>query len=802
MFTSAATGAGSDPYSDRAALLTLHRKLKSEAFAYQQVFERQWQRILLYVLNRQWIVYDTRRGQWRDKNMAKWIPRPVTNKIQESWVSLRAMLSAIDLNVIVRPNGRDPKNVITASVADEIEPLIKADHHMSAVLREFDSWFAGLGNALLHVWWDQDVKYGSTSVQQEQCVACAAVVSPADWKKAEGCPGCGGQESVPAVDPITRQPIEVTIAKGRGCTDVISPFEVGLPPNFQVFEQIPYIYRKRWRDKSYYQDRLDPKQFRLLNFSKTPADRSLQLFQEIARQSDLSATQQRQMWSGGNMSSESEGITEYELWMKPNRIYPEGLVLRVAGEGDEQIIEIDDESPAPGPIPIKDVEGMPLWPWAHAAFEPMGGRILGLCPLEVAVGPQDSLNRLDSMIELSVTRMANPVWLEPKGAEVEKFTGAPGLVVKYNMLGANSAKPERLDGSTSHLGALYQLREQRIKDIEEVLGTFDILKGQKPAGVEAFAALQLLVERSQSRFATAFGTRGDAYRQWYSIALEYERQFGPDTRVKALMGPNKKWAYKEFERSQLQGSVTIIVEDGTNVPKTSLGKRAAIDHANQLGVLNVQDSDTSYALMGDLGLTHLVPGLDSQVSEALQRQDAFEQWVGEVGQMKQQIDAQMGGPLDQGLAPQAAPIDNQPALGGPPPDLGMTPDPATGTFGMGEPAPAPVDPYAGLLPENPLTVRMWDDNLVHIQQCAKWANSDAVRELIKTNPEVVAHIEAYIQSHMQAMVMKQMLMAGPQPAAGAGAGPGGGGGSPASQAMENSNREAGRATPGHQQQAA
>jgi hypothetical protein len=51
------------------------------------------------------------------------------------------------------------------------------------------------------------------------------------------------------------------------------------------------------------------------------------------------------------------------------------------------------------------------------------------------------------MMKMIVMRMANPVWLEPKGAEVEKFTGEPGLVVKYNPLTSiNGAKPERIPG--------------------------------------------------------------------------------------------------------------------------------------------------------------------------------------------------------------------------------------------------------------------------------------------------------------------------------------------------------------------
>jgi hypothetical protein len=120
------------------------------------------------------------------------------------------------------------------------------------------------------------------------------------------------------------------------------------------------------------------------------------------------------------------------------------------------------------------------------------------------VQKQDQLNQLDSHTQLCVQRMGNPIWLEPKGTDVEKFTGEPGLVVKYNMLGTSGlGKPERIPAEAIP-STNFQLRQQYMQDIEEMAGTYDVLKGQKPTGVEAFSALQLLVERSQSRFTTAF----------------------------------------------------------------------------------------------------------------------------------------------------------------------------------------------------------------------------------------------------------------------------------------------------------
>lgn len=63
------------------------------------------------------------------------------------------------------------------------------------------------------------------------------------------------------------------------------------------------------------------------------------------------------------------------------------------------------------------------------------------------------------------------------------------------------------------------------------------------------------------------------------------------------------------------------------MPKTALGKRAAIEQANQLGLLDPNDPDQKYALLSQFGLSDLVPSLNFHVQAALQLQDSFEKWV-------------------------------------------------------------------------------------------------------------------------------------------------------------------------------
>jgi hypothetical protein len=609
---------------DENRLLDLFDKFKRESTEYRWIWEREWLRDLFYVANRQWIFFHPTRREWVDKRLQKWIPRPVTNKMAETLQAIRTNFAAINLAVTVRPVGRDTESIAAAEMSDQMSPLIHEEHEMNQAMREADFWLIACGNACLQISWDSDVRFNRVFVPKEQCVACQQVFSPdAIVNAGQKCPACGANQFMPAQGQ-GGQPDGDYKSFGRGKTTPLSPFEYAFPPNVTRFSDLPYIIRLRWRDKHYFEAN-HPELLEKIAWEKSPSDRSLQIFKSLALTNDV-GTGSQYAYLGTAGAHTVEGVTEYELWMKPTKEFPKGLVMRVLGDKSPMLMQAPEEG-IPGPIPYTDIEGNPLFPFVHAQYEHLGGRLYGRSALSPLIQKQDQLNQLDSLIQLIVQRMANPVWIIPENAGIESFTGEPGLVLKWNTLAAGGqGKPERIAGSEVP-ATLYQLRAQILKDIEDLSGAFDIIKGQKPSGIEAFSALQLLVERSQSRFTSAFQARGEMYRNWYRLAIELERKYGPEQRVHALVGPNKSYTFRHFENAQLQGQISVQVEDGSNMPKTALGKRAAIEQANQLKLLDTNDPDQKYALLTQFGLADLVPSLNFHMQTAAEIQDAFEKWV-------------------------------------------------------------------------------------------------------------------------------------------------------------------------------
>lgn len=698
------------------ALLKLYRRLHKEAFNERFSHEQQWQRNINFVLGRQWIYYHPRRKAWIDKQLAKWVPKPVTNLIGAGQETIHSLLQSVDLGVEVRPVGGSPDNIIAAAAASELQPLTHDDHEMDSVMDEADYWYITTGNVFLHEWWDPDHPRGSTQVSLEQCAGCGAVMSPEQLDpNGTQCPQCaltsdqvpGGRLFSPAIGQ-DGAPITQKRSTGGGRTDVLSPFEVAVAPNFHNFSDLPYVFRKRWRDKAYYENKLKdaPEVMKMITFSKAPHDRSLQIFRSFAQESTFATTSIGAEFNVGQ-HSDAEGVDEFELWLKPTNDFPEGMVMRAvdSGEGEAVIIPAEDEG-LPGPLPFVDVKGNFVWPFQHAAFQRVGGRLWGVGPVDKVIQKQEHINQADSLIMLGINRMANPVWLKPSGAKVQFMTGEPGVVVEWDPLGSNGEAPTRLEGISPPAG-LFQYRAQLVEDLEGLMGTQDILKGERPPNVESFAGMNLLQERAQSRFTSALKQRGKMYERWSTVALELERQFGPDERLEGILGPNGSWSMQKFENAQLQGSIQVRVEDGTSVPKTALGMRAAMAQAIEAGAMDLSKSDVRFTFLRKLGITDVEPSLDAATKGALKEQDDFEKWISE-------------GAIQKGIP-------------------------------------------------SPMLRKPWDDDMVHAVEHRKFFQSDRFRELAnEADPQVAQFIGEAAATHLFEheeilAIMAQQEMGAPAP---------------------------------------
>jgi hypothetical protein len=247
------------------------------------------------------------------------------------------------------------------------------------------------------------------------------------------------------------------------------------------------------------------------------------------------------------------------------------------------------------------------------------------------------------------------------------------------------------------------------------------------------------------------------------------------------MRPNRSWSFQTFQKADLMGAVEILVEDGSQLPKTSLGMRAAIEHGQKLGVLNPQDPEQQFEIMRKIGIVELSPSIEASTQNALREQSEFARWV-----------ATLPEPMPDPTTGQPMPLVNPAAR------LAVQPQPVP----VPAPEPAPDDAGAApagpqvqmvappaaqqielLFPGNPLKVKEWDKHQLHIAKHDIYCQSDEYRELALRYPELDELWTLHRRAHMEAWARAQMEMAmfAAAPMAPQGAG----------MAMANSNQNAG-----------
>jgi hypothetical protein len=707
-----ASGAPTLVSPDRAAgdkaLLEIYDRCKREAFADRWRFERVWTRGIHYVNMRQWLgQYDQANG-WRDARIARGVPKPVTSKPKEAVQAIRSMFTATVPSVDVRPLRNDVKSVTTANTATKLNPVLYGLNAMPETLLEGDFWFIVLGNVIYHVSFDDNGQY--FAIPFEHCAQCGKDF-PSDQIAQAGqmCPNCktpAAGNFTPAMD-AQGQPRVQYEPQGQTVTTALSPLEVAFPFMRSRWKDVDFLIRMRWRTKRYYESNPAMKEYlSRIQFAKTSSERSLQIFQSLPFQTELNPVSSSGASSG---SGEEEGAAEYELWMRPTPAHPEGLVLRVVGESSPIVLHLEDTEGVPGPLPYHEATGNPRWTFHHAGYEHVGGRVLASGALDPVIQKFDQLNRLDSIVEMMMTRMAIPQILKPKGQEVMWMGDSPampGLVAEYAPA-PGGGKPELWRGAEPPR-YWATLREQLVAEIDAGLGINDILKGKQPEGVEAFSAMQLLVEAGEARFACAFQSRANCFRDVSRSQMEVEREFGPKTRTASVISPGRSYTFETFQTADLDGEVEFDVASGSTKPKTALGERASIEHLKNLGGVDLKDPDTSYAVYQKLGQTDLIPTIDKQHQRALQNQDAFIKWVGTAN-------------LQQYLPPPQPKVPP----GAPPP-----------------PVVAPVDPETD--PTYPFKLKPWYDPSIHRTELVKWAVSDPMIEMFTQKPQAEYFVARYL----------------------------------------------------------
>ena len=638
-------------YKEKLAAWTTPGRAAQVKNAYRNIFyKRGWQ----------WIQYDRGRAWWQPIPVKTYNgPRPVTNLFASNMNAFCAVLARIEPTLTFRPATDEPEDVATAEVADRVIEVCEDETDIRNERQQLAQWVGYTGIAWLENGYDPSPEHGTRFQQDDRCLACQAVQPPAD---PPGCALCHGPTE-PAIDEAG-QPMGRDVPIGKSYTEVATLFEMyfdaGLP-NWKK-DVREYIRKKasvkdelarRWGKEA--AEGLSP------DMGATVGDAYAAQLAELAGYAAESGP------GAGTLpraSGTSQRISEAYYWALPTDDYPEGLLAVVLG--GTTVVHL-------GPLPYQYDNGQPFLPTVRFIIDPVPGSGYSKTPADDLALKQWQRNKHEAHMEMTMNRMAWPIWLVPEGSNVATFTGEPGQVLKYNALGPSAAKPERVQGAGLPNGAITRLQVID-HEMEEICAVYAGTKGDHPSGVSAGISLQMIEDRKNNRFGPLYILWEAAWAEWARQQLAIFKQFATEPRLLRIQGRGSRWRVQKFLGSDLSGKIDVIAEAGSGAPRTTLVQRAETEQLFATGLLNPADPEVQMKALEDYGRSSWLPSMKADAENAAKQIEAFEGLaedpqavqllaglLQQAAQMQAQqnqavMDAQAAGAAPQALPPPLPPV--------------------------------------------------------------------------------------------------------------------------------------------------
>lgn len=581
-----------------------------------------WERNMRMLDGDQWLVFGGNGSntmyQWNTLQVSKaneYIPRPVTNYLFDCYQTLKSYLTKTKPRSTVKPNTQTYQDKAAAKVA---ELCIEANYERLKDQENYEYAAAVLityGTVYKKTYWDTSAG-GSIEVP-------GLPPSPLD-ANAQALPG---DQALPAVDPGTGEPSAATIpgqeaapqtiALGDVSTVVKEPYCMALDPLAPDLHSARWIMEFAiqpldWIRETYgkfepgYTGRVDEVK------PETQLSGSMRRFYQLKNSSGVKNAAALEGVGGmqdGGASALTNAAVVKEYYEKPSANFPNGRLVVVANG----VTLYAGDSPCSGP----DVGD---WhPYSECRWEIVPGRFEGKSPLDAACELQKRINSIDATIMLVRKTQAIPQKLVPTGCGIEpgQWTGRPGQQLSYR---PDVGTPSTIQASGVD-SQVFKEREQCVEDMKTITGAIDILKGDRPPGVNAASALALLYEVGTGKLFPVLDrwkrfVESDQKKELHLIAKKYKEP--REQYIALLKKHNKELSESDINKFlgvDLLDNCNVIVEAGSNVPKLEAMKQMRLQEAAQAGAVDLSQPINRMEYQRQMGIV----GFDNDVGPDAKR---------------------------------------------------------------------------------------------------------------------------------------------------------------------------------------
>lgn len=574
-----------------------------------------WERNALFLDGRQWLVFDSTAATgslWKRLEVSRsneFIPRPTTNYFFDVYQTLKSYVIKTKPRSSVLPNTQLYQDKIAAKIAELCLEANWARLHEQQNYEYAAACLITYGTVFKKDYWDTTEAVMSKIPRMVQVPQMDPMTGQVT-----------GMQEVQATDPTTGDPLYDEMPLGDVNTDVVEPFRIALDPMANDIHKIRWIMEYSVQPLTWIKEVYgkDPAQYpgytgRVEEVKEeSQLQGSLKRFYQLKQSSGVKQRMDGLAAGGGTEDRIVNSAVVKEYYERPSQQYPNGRMVVVANG----VCLYSGESPYVGP------ELGDWHPYSECRWEIMAGRFWGKSPLDAISDIQKQINAIDSVIVLNRKTMAIPQKLIPMSAGIThgSWTGRPGQEIFYRDTGGN---PPNIIPAAGVDPTVFQERAQRVEDMKNISGAIDILKGDRPDGITAASALEMLYEVGMGKLFPILDRWKAFCENSQKKQLRIISKFYKEPRpafIRLLQQKNKELsseAINKFIGADLYDNCNVQVEAGSNVTKLQAAKKQELREAAQIGVLNLADPRNRQQYLEDMGIS----GYDTDIGPDQKRQE-------------------------------------------------------------------------------------------------------------------------------------------------------------------------------------
>ena len=256
------------------------------------------------------------------------------------------------------------------------------------------------------------------------------------------------------------------------------------------------------------------------------------------------------------LTAESEYVENHkivvEFYHKKTKYLPRGKYIKFT---EECILEQGHHPYSHGDLPITRLTDID-----------MPQTLRGVSKYLFAIPVQRRYDHLNNLLAKNIFLTANAKWFVQQGSVNRRDLGNLNTIVEY----ALGSSPPQMSQAVPNPNEVYNYVGIMRENLDRIMGSHGISRGELPKGVTAASALQYLNELESNRATSDISKHGDFVKKVAKKALSVASDYYSvtDGRLIKVVGEGAQYAIKHFDTADLSKPYDVRFENSSGFPET------------------------------------------------------------------------------------------------------------------------------------------------------------------------------------------------------------------------------------------